>query len=175
MKKTLFMAALTVMGAMTMMTACGNNEPEQPQPEQPTAVASLMSYKLTVSEELLGYADILLEYYDENGEVQREVLKSGAWSKDIKAKLPSKQGIRLTGKKKDGASAKAAEYECRYEYYVVKSDDSKSMLGGNSIHGKVGFGTTEKLDVWFAEMADKLGSVLINFNAKGEATNGSWD
>ena len=167
------MAVLVLMYAMTMMTACKNNE--EPTPDVITITASVVKFHVFVSEDFAGYADITAEYYDDNGVVQKEVLKAGQWDKTVTAKLPSTHGLRMSAQHKEGATAKAAKYRCDYEYYYLLSDGTMARKGGSGFGSEVSFGSTEKLDIWFKQIQAVMGNILITYDEKGKITEGEWD
>ena len=86
----------------TVLTACGGDDSGDTPGADTTPVAAKLVSEITVSDDLVKYMDITVEYYDATGAIQKEQMTTTKWSKDVTAKLVTKLGARVTIKLKDG-------------------------------------------------------------------------
>lgn len=121
----------------TVLTACGGNDDgDVPGPDK-TPVAGKMTASYQVSEDMLKYLTISVEYYDADGNVKKEQMDKTEWAKEVKAKLPAKVGARLLMKLKDGVDAStitSIAFSRTYAYKCVAVTSSDAEVG----EGKAG-------------------------------------
>ena len=107
MKKFMMTLAAVLCCAMTttVLTACGGGDDSDTPGADTTPVAAKLVSEITVSDDLVKYMDVTVEYYDATGAIQKEQMTTTKWSKDVTAKLVAKLGARVTIKLKDGVDA----------------------------------------------------------------------
>ena len=101
----------------TVLTACGGDDSGDTPGADTTPVAAKLVSEITVSDDLVKYMDITVEYYDATGAIQKEQMTTTKWSKDVTAKLVAKLGARVTIKLKDGVDvSKIDKITVSYSY-----------------------------------------------------------
>ena len=102
MKKMMMTLAAVLCCAMitTVFTACGSDDDNTTKPDANKAVAAVMDYSLTTSDEMLAIFDLTIEYYDANSNVQTEQMTGKTWAKKVTAKLPATLGLMSAPKKR---------------------------------------------------------------------------
>ena len=119
MKKMMMTLAAVLCCAMTttVLTACGGDDSGDTPGADTTPVAAKLVSEITVSDDLVKYMDITVEYYDATGAIQKEQMTTTKWSKDVTAKLVAKLGARVTIKLKDGVDvSKIDKITVSYSY-----------------------------------------------------------
>ena len=135
MKKIMLTLAAVLCCAMTttVLTACGGSDDsgDVPGPDK-TPVAGVIKAGIKVSEDMLKYLDLTVEYYDANGSVQKETMDKTEWSKEVKAKLTAKLGARLLMKLKDGVDVSNltnTTFAYSYSYRCAAVTSSNEEVG----------------------------------------------
>ena len=141
MKKIMLTLAAVLCCAMTttVLTACGGSDDSGnvPGPDK-TPVAGVMEAKFEVSEDIIKYLDVTVEYYDADGSVKKEQMDKTTWSKQVKAKLTAKLGARLSMKVKDGVDVSTITkmtFAVADPYKLYCVDSSSSEVGAVKIGG----------------------------------------
>ena len=165
----------------TVLTACGGSDDSGnvPGPDK-TPVAGVMEAKFEVSEDIIKYLDVTVEYYDADGSVKKEQMDKTTWSKQVKAKLTAKLGARLLMKLKDGVDVSTLTnttfaYSYSYRCAAVTSSDVEV---GEVLISSPSFSTTvtnsEKLSEFINKHKDD-GLVKFLFILDGKTiTSTSW-
>ena len=180
MKKLLMMFAAVLCCAMTttVITACGSDDDDDTKPDQDVAVAALMDYKFTTSQEMLQSFDLTIDYYDANGNVQTEQFTTTEWKKSVKStKFPAKLGARLKAKLKSGVDPNSrikVDYGYAYHGYSV---NAKDQVLGIMVSGDISESSTisiGQVNAWLDEHSDGLVKYLFTFDTKGIPTDTNW-
>ena len=163
-----------------MFTSCSKDDDEKTSGEDLTPVAAVMDYALTVGDDMLNTLNLTVEYYDANGKVQTETLTQKRWTKNIRAKLPAKLGVRLKAQLKDGINPTTiekftAEYGYYYNGYAVSANDK--VVGNVVSYGPNS--TTQamkgdKINLWLENHTNGVVKFLFDFAANGQATDSQW-
>ena len=181
MKKNL-MTLAAVLCCAALFTSCGKDNPTQPEAPDTTPAAAVLTYKLTVSDDLFSAFNLTAEYYDAAGAVKTEAMTSKEWTKTVKTdKLPATLGARVKIQLKAGFDSSkdavfSAKHSYAYEYYVVNKSNEK--LGSTVTNGSSGGVDMkyEKVPEYAERYLDKpIMKFLLNCAADGTATNGSWE
>ena len=104
-KKHLTMLGLVLCCAMaaTVLTACGSDYDNDGGSQKDTnAVTAKLDIPITVSEDLLQYCDINVEY-NLGTEVKKEQITKSSWTKTLQASIPTKVEIKITASLKADA------------------------------------------------------------------------
>lgn len=125
--------------------------------EDKTPYGVEMTYTFTVNDQALENLTMTIEYYDETGKSQKEVMTSTSWSKKVAVKLPAKLGARLYVAIKDGVTLsdeKQYTFDWRYKSaYKIVNKQGKGI-------GKISESDKHK------DLKEKIGSVVENYLAK---------
>jgi len=166
--------------AMTtaMFTACSSDKDDDDKPiNEPTYVAAVMDSRFTVSADMLNKFDLFVEYYDENGKVQKEQLTQTEWKKSVKANLPAKLGARLKAQLKSGIETEGVRFDITYgHYYKCYAVSSKGFtgLGATSEENMSGGVIGSEVYDWVKKIGDDMVSYLYSFDSEGTPTVASW-
>lgn len=184
--KQLFRFAMVFFSAIVMsslMISCDKKE-EPTDPTEPTqdtkAVASLMAQKFFVSSQLLQIADITVEFYDHEGNKQKEVMsKDTAWVMTVKTGLPSKLGYRVRIAKKAGfdyASLGKTPLTNGYKFEGGAINAAGVVVGtplGDGSSFTPSF-SGAKVEAWLDALPEYMVSVLYEFDAEGNSKPINW-
>ena len=133
MKKNLLtmLAAIFICGfAVTAMSACSSDNDNKTETPQEQAVK--MFYVVEVSDDVLKVADVEVNYVDQTGAKQKEVMTSKKWIKALDTKtLPLTEGLwaKITPK----SAVASGNYQLKVitvAGYEVKWADGKSIFDG---------------------------------------------
>lgn len=116
MKKSLYMAALLIMAALSL-TACGDDEPQ----EEVTATAT---YSMTFSQDLLDACNVFITFKAENGRNVMEAVTSTQWTKTVTSdKFPADFGVMYQFSTKSDAELVKDKYDltCTFNFMVKTS------------------------------------------------------
>ncbi len=128
----LMMAAILTCGfTVTWLSACSSSDDDnKTEPEQEQAVK--MFYVVEVSDDVLKVADVEVNYVDQTGAKQKEVMTSTKWIKALDTKtLPLTEGLWAKITPKSGVAS--ANYQLKVitvAGYEVKWADGKSIFDG---------------------------------------------
>jgi len=173
MKKNLLtmLAAIFICGfAMTAMSACSSDN-DTPQEQTVT-----MYYGVKVSDDVLKVADVEVNYVDQTGAKQKEVMTSTEWKKSLNTKaLPLTEGIWAK------ITPKSAVASGNYQLNVTTAAGYQAQLAdGKSIYDA--FGTDPKKDPTAAQTAEEVAAwcaksptVGFTVNKEGYAKQTSVD
>ena len=134
MKKNLLtmLAAIFICGfTVTAMSACSSGDDDN-KTETPQEQAVKMFYVVEVSDDVLNVADVEVNYVDQTGAKQKEVMTSKKWIKALDTKtLPLTEGLWAKITPKSGVAS--ANYQLKVitvAGYEVKWADGKSIFDG---------------------------------------------
>ena len=138
MKKILFYS-IALLTACTMMMSCQpKDEPQGPeQPQDTTEVKPagvLFFYQFDVTDDMRDVSEIIVSYYDKDGNVQTEKLAdSNTWTKTIISGYPTKFGVKVNLALK--ADFDPSKYEVfhglrSYKYKACCVDEQGNELEG---------------------------------------------
>ena len=127
----LMMAAILTCGlAVTGLSACSSSDDDKTETPQEQAVK--MFYVVEVSDDVLKVADVEVNYVDQTGAKQKEVMTSKEWIKALDTKtLPLTEGLWARITPKSGVAS--ANYQLKVitvAGYEVKWADGKSIFDG---------------------------------------------
>ncbi len=165
---------------LTMFTACGSDDDDDKvQVDSNTPVAAVMEYGFEVSDDMLTVLDMTVEYYDNDGKLQKENLTQKKWVKTVKAKLPVSLGACLKAQLKDGVDVNTIEaikvsrgYKC-----TAYSMTATSNIAGNVESSSNNATLTVNGEKLTSLLSDKNGiliSYLYDFADNGKVVAGSW-
>lgn len=127
----LMMAAIMTCGfTVTWLSACSSDNDDKTETPQEQAVK--MFYVVEVSDDVLNVADVEVNYVDEKGAKQKEVMTSTKWIKALDTKtLPLTEGLwaKITPK----SAVASGDYQLKVitvAGYEVKWADGKSIFDG---------------------------------------------
>ena len=133
MKKNLLtmLAAIFICGlAVTAMSACSSDNDNKTETPQEQTVK--MFYVVEVSDDVLKVADVEVNYVDQTGAKQKEVITSKKWKKELNTKtLPLTEGLwaRITPK----SAVASGNYQLKVTTaagYEAKLANGKSVFDG---------------------------------------------
>ena len=127
----LMMAAILTCGfTVTWLSACSSDNDDKTETPQEQAVK--MFYVVEVSDDVLKVADVEVNYVDQTGAKQKEVMTSKKWIKALDTKtLPLTEGLWAKITPKSGVAS--ANYQLKVitvAGYEVKWADGKSIFDG---------------------------------------------
>lgn len=168
-------AILTCGLAVTLLSACSSDD--DPNAEAPQEQADVqMTYAVEVTDDVLKVADVEVNYVDQTGAKQKEVMTSTTWKKTLNAKtLPLTEGLwaKLTPK----GTVESGDYFVR-----VKTSATYEAKLANSQTTSGGFGTDPTASVSFVQTPEHVAawcatSPTIGFavDKNGNATKTSVD
>lgn len=128
----LMMAAILTCGlTVTAISACSSDDDDN-KTESPQEQAVKMFYVVEVSDDVLKVADVEVNYVDQTGAKQKEVMTSKKWIKALDTKtLPLTEGLWAKITPKSGVAS--ANYQLKVitvAGYEVKWADGKSIFDG---------------------------------------------
>ena len=177
MKKNLLtmLAAIFICGfTVTAMSACSSDNDNKTNPPQEQAVK--MFYVVEVSDDVLKVADVEVNYVDQTGAKQKEVMTSKEWIKALDTKtLPLTEGLwaRITPK----SAVASGDYQLKVTTaagYEAKLTNGKSVFdgyGSDPEAAPTAAQTAEEVAVWCA----KSGTVAFTVSKEGYAKETSVD
>jgi hypothetical protein len=133
MKKNLLtmLAAIMTCGfTVTAMSACSSGDDDKTNPPQEQTVK--MFYVVEVSDDVLKVADVEVNYVDQTGAKQKEVMISKEWKKELNTKtLPLTEGLwaKITPK----SAVASGDYQLKVTTaaaYEAKLTNGKSVFDG---------------------------------------------
>ena len=133
MKKNLLtmLAAIMFCGfTVTVLSACSSDDDNKTNPPQEQAVK--MFYVVEVSDDVLKVADVEVNYVDQTGAKQKEVMISKEWKKELNTKtLPLTEGLwaKITPK----SAVASGDYQLKVTTaaaYEAKLTNGKSVFDG---------------------------------------------
>lgn len=158
-KQILIYAVLTLLAI-----SCGKEDKSRkPYINYGAAVSVEFRYTLSVTQQMLDYCDLTVEYSD-NGDIKSEMLADVNWSKDVHCALPFEASLKLSGNVAAGKNIEmvsqflyAKAYNCSY----VLLDAQGRHVGMNSAGDRQAatVGGSE-----FRSMLDKNGGVLVSYS-----------
>ena len=181
-KKIIMTLAAVLCCAMisTVFTSCGGDGDDENKNTggDNKTVAVSMKAGLSVSDDMINYLDLTVDYYDANGQIQSEPMTEKKWERTIKANFPATLGVRLKAQLKDGIDPTSIALfnaeswiSYRFEYLDSKggitSEFGRSHGGEFSIEGS-------KITDWLNKDGGKIKEILYNFDADGKWSEGSW-
>ena len=127
----LMMAAILTCGlTVTAISACSSDNDDKTETPQEQAVQ--LFYVVEVSDDVLNVADVEVNYVDQTGAKQKEVMTSKKWIKALDTKtLPLTEGLWAKITPKSGVAS--ANYQLKVitvAGYEVKWADGKSIFDG---------------------------------------------
>ena len=151
----LMLAAILFCGiTVTWLSACSSGDDDKTETPQEQAVK--MFYVVEVSDDVLKVADVEVNYVDQTGAKQKEVMTSKKWIKALDTKtLPLTEGLWAKITPKSGVAS--ANYQLKVitvAGYEVKWADGKSIFDGygsdpNAV--PTAAQTAEEVAVWCAK------------------------
>ena len=187
MKKNLLRISMVALCAILMsglMTGCKDkNNPDDPENPQPgPAVAARANAKVIISNDMLKYYDVIVDYYNNDGELKQMKVETEEFKLETKAPLPTKSGMRMTMKEKDGIDFENMDETIQLKYevsYKCAAVDANDIIIGE-IHklGSTGIETNlqgKKAYVWVKAFNEKLPvSFLYEFDKDGNSKKAEW-
>lgn len=188
MKMNLLRISMVAMCAILMsglMTGCNkdNNEPDDPQnPEKGPAIAARANAKAVISSDILKYYDVTIDYYNNDGELKQMKLETEELILETKAALPTKSGMRMTMKEKEGIDFENMDETIQLKYsfsYKSAAVDANDFIIGEK-HELLEGGTEANLQgkkayVWVKAFNEKLPvSFLFEFDKDGNSKSLEW-
>ena len=151
----LMMAAILTCGfTVTWLSACSSDNDDKTETPQEQAVK--MFYVVEVSDDVLKVADVEVNYVDQTGAKQKEVMTSKKWIKALDTKtLPLTEGLWAKITPKSGVAS--ANYQLKVitvAGYEVKWADGKSIFdgyGSDPNAAPTAAQTAEEVAVWCAK------------------------
>lgn len=177
MKKNLLtmLAAIFICGfAVTAMSACSSDNDNKTETPQEQTVK--MFYVVEVSDDVLKVADVEVNYVDQTGAKQKEVMTSKKWIKALDAKtLPLTEGLwaKITPK----SAAASGDYQLKVTTaagYEAKLANGKSIFDGYGSDPEAAPTTAQTADEVAAWCA-KSGTVAFTVSQEGYAKETSVD
>ena len=176
-KKYLWMlAAILICGlTVTTLSACSSGDDDN-KTETPQEQAVKMFYFVEVSDDVLKVADVEVNYVDQTGAKQKEVMTSKEWKKTLDTKtLPLTEGVwaKITPK---GAVA-SGNYQLKVTTaagYEAKLANGKSVFdgyGSDPDAAPTAAQTAEEVAAW----CTKSGTVAFTVSQEGYAKQTSVD
>lgn len=172
----LMLAAILFCGfTVTWLSACSSGDDDN-KTETPQEPEVKMFYVVEVSDDVLNVADVEVNYVDEKGAKQKEVMTSKQWIKALDTKtLPLTEGLWARITPKSGVAS--ANYQLKVitvAGYEVKWADGKSIFDGygsdpNAV--PTAAQTAEEVAVWCA----KSPTVAFTVSKEGYAKQASVD
>jgi hypothetical protein len=171
----LMMAAILTCGlTVTAISACSSDNDDKTETPQEQAVQ--LFYVVEVSDDVLNVADVEVNYVDEKGAKQKEVMTSKKWIKALDTKtLPLTEGLwaKITPK----SAVASGNYQLKVitvAGYEVKWADGKSIFDGygsdpNAV--PTAAQTAEEVAAWCA----KSPTVAFTVSKEGYAKQASVD
>ena len=171
----LMMAAILTCGlTVTAISACSSDNDDKTETPQEQAVQ--LFYVVEVSDDVLNVADVEVNYVDQTGAKQKEVMTSKKWIKALDTKtLPLTEGLWAKITPKSGVAS--ANYQLKVitvAGYEVKWADGKSIFDGygsdpNAV--PTAAQTAEEVAVWCAQSP----TVAFTVSKEGYAKQTSVD
>ncbi len=183
MKKILMM--LTAILCCTMLfTSCSKSDDKgggSPSVPDTTPVSVAFIYQLQVSQDMIDYLDVSVEYYDPSGNVKSEPITKTTWqSSKITAKLPATVAARMIIKAKSGVDyskvdkvlvatglthAGSLQNKAGADVGVISAEMSLSEITvpGNNVES------------FIAEKGLGYRKFFYNYDASGTKKPGSWN
>ena len=173
--KLWMMAAILFCGlTVTMWSACSSGDDDKTETPQEQAVK--MFYVVEVSDDVLKVADVEVNYVDQTGAKQKEVMTSKKWIKALDTKtLPLTEGLWAKITPKSGVAS--ANYQLKVitvAGYEVKWADGKSIFdgyGSDPNAAPTAAQTAEEVAAWCA----KSPTVAFTVSKEGYAKETSVD
>ena len=177
MRKNLLtmLAAIMFCGfAMTVLSACSSDNDDKTNPPQEQAVK--MFYVVEVSDDVLKVADVEVNYVDQTGAKQKEVMTSKKWIKALDTKiLPLTEGLwaKITPK----SAVASGNYQLKVitvAGYEAKLANGKTVFDGYGSDPEAAHTaaqTAEEVAAWCA----KSGTVAFTVSKEGYAKETSVD
>ena len=178
------MVALCAILMSGLMTGCKDkNNPDDPEnPQLGPAVAARANAKVIISNDMLKYYDVIVDYYNNDGELKQMKVETEEFILETKAPLPTKSGMRMTMKEKDGIDFENMDETIQLKYevsYKCAAVDANDIIIGE-IHklGSTGIETNlqgKKAYVWVKAFNEKLPvSFLYEFDKDGNSKKAEW-
>ena len=171
----LMLAAIMTCGlTVTAISACSSGDDDKTETPQEQAVK--MFYVVEVSDDVLKVADVEVNYVDQTGAKQKEVMTSKKWIKALDTKtLPLTEGLWAKITPKSGVAS--ANYQLKVitvAGYEVKWADGKSIFdgyGSDPNAAPTAAQTAEEVAAWCA----KSPTVAFTVSKEGYAKETSVD
>ena len=156
MRKNLLtmLAAIMICGlTVTMLSACSSDNDNNDAPQEQ---AVKMFYVVEVSDDVLKVADVEVNYVDQTGAKQKEVMTSKEWIKELDTKtLPLTEGLwaKITPK----SAVASGDYQLKATMaacYEAKLTNGKSVFDGYGIDPEAApttAQTAEEVAAWCAQ------------------------
>ena len=167
--------------AMTtaVFTSCGGDDTGSSGggggEEDKTPYGVEMNYSFTVNDQAVENLTMTIEYYDETGKFQKEVMTSTNWSKKVSVKLPAKLGARLYVAIKDGVTlSDEKQYTFDWKYtvsYKIVNKQGKTLgeVFTNNKHKDLKEKNGSEVENYLAKYAGKaLLGYIYDFDANGK-------
>ena len=157
-----------------MLSACSSDNDDKTNPPQEQAVK--MFYVVEVSDDVLKVADVEVNYVDQTGAKQKEVMTSKEWIKELDTKtLPLTEGLwaKITPK----SAVASGNYQLKVTTaagYEAKLTNGKSVFdgyGSDPDAAPTAAQTAEEVAAWCA----KSGTVAFTVSKEGYAKETSVD
>lgn len=172
-----FAAVLCCTAMLGFLSSC-NKSVNPPTPDD--YLAAEMTYQFKINTEIFSFFDVIVDYYDAEGEVKSEKMTQGSFEKKVKNEhIPCKLGMRVMLKVKDGIDLNTLpgflvdyNYNCRgycldRDNYVV-SDEAHAEYS-------LTFSVKEgKAAEWYDEIKHGLVNVLYEFKENKTFTPLLW-
>lgn len=185
--KKFFMALMSV-ALLAGMSSCDkeNDEKENNQQEQQPAasVATQVScdFTLNISNDMLTYSDIVVEYYDKATQTKKQAtMTSKQWNYSVEnAALPVDLTMKVSGTLKDNFDVNtidtfSVDYTATYSYKVKDANGKVLKQLNNNRSGKAGFSRNrtgnfyiDKVVEYYNNRGTKFVEFILNFDDKGE-------
>ena len=181
--KNLLRVSMVVLCSLVLnglMTGCRHqNTPEEP--EDPKAAFARAEATVTLSEDMLKVLDITVDYYNNAGELKQELVTTSELKLDTKSPLPTKAGLCLTVKIKDGIDIESYDHvvlETSLSFKCGAVDENDVIVG--ELHKLDGASNSAKLigahvQAW-VDSFNKVRPIkfLYEFDAEGNSQKIDW-
>ena len=173
MRKNL-LTMLTCGLTVTMLSACSSDNDNKTNPPQEQTVT--MYYGVQVSDDVLKVADVEVNYVDQTGAKQKEVMTSKEWKKTLDTKtLPLTEGLwaKITPK----SAVASGNYQLKvttaagYEAKLANGQSAFDGYGSDPDVAPTAAQTPEEVAAWCA----KSGTVAFTISKEGYAKETSVD
>ena len=182
--KKIMMMFTAILCCVMLFTSCSKSDDKgggSPSVPDTTPVSVAFIYQLQVSQDMIDYLDVSLEYYDASGNVKSEPVTKTNWqSSKITAKLPATVAARLNFKEKSGV-----DYS-KVDKVLVATGLTHAGSLVNKAGADVGVISAQmslsevtvpgnKVESFIAEKGLGYRKFFYNYDASGTKKSGSWN
>ena len=108
-----------------------NKDSKDSQETVTDEVKTELTYSFSVSEDLIRFTDLVVDYVDESGESRQTVMESNSWEMKFKPSKPGQYGYTVTMNLKDNAD-ELVDSETVYRIEIKSHDAATLLIPGDS-------------------------------------------